>query len=74
MLKLNMPKALASVPVELICKWEHRARRLIDAYAEGLDACSAQLKVKAQKYKSQDGFWRPLYEKWTFDHIVLIML
>jgi transposase len=46
-LKLNMPKALASVPVELIRKWEHRAWRFIDAYAEGLDAHSAQLKVKA---------------------------
>jgi hypothetical protein len=54
-LKLNMPKALASVLVALIRKWEHRAWRFIDAYAEGLDARSAQLKVKAyssQRYKS----------------------
>ena len=50
-----MPKALASVPVELIRKWEHRAWRFIDTYAEGLDARSAQLKVKAyssRRYKS----------------------
>ena len=54
-LKLNMPKALASVPVELIQKWEHRSWRFIDAYSEGLDSHSAQLKVKeysSQKYKS----------------------
>ncbi|KAF8269296.1 hypothetical protein EI94DRAFT_1574630, partial [Lactarius quietus] len=54
-LKLNMPKALASVPVELIRKWEHRSWRFIDAYSEGLDAHMAHLKVKAyssQKFKS----------------------
>jgi len=46
-LKLNMPKALASICVELIRKWGQWAWRFIDAYAEGLDACAAQLKVKA---------------------------
>ena len=54
-LKLNMPKALASIRVELIRKWEQRAWRFIDAYAEGLDARAAQLKVKAyssRRYKS----------------------
>ncbi|PBK83206.1 hypothetical protein ARMGADRAFT_1089549 [Armillaria gallica] len=31
-LKENMPKALASVPVELICKWEHQMIHWMDAY------------------------------------------
>ena len=50
-----MPKALASVSVELIRKWEHRAWRFIDAYGSGLDAKEAQKQVKAfssRKYKS----------------------
>lgn len=50
-----MPKALRSVPVELIRKWEHRAWRFIDAYAEGLGAREAQSQVKAfssRTYKS----------------------
>ncbi len=41
-----MPKVLASIHVELIRKWEQWAWRFIDAYAEGLDAHTAQLKVK----------------------------
>ncbi|RDX40287.1 hypothetical protein OH76DRAFT_1459549 [Lentinus brumalis] len=54
-LRQNMPKALRSVPVELIWKWEHRAWRFIDAYAEGLGAREAQKKVKefsSRKYMS----------------------
>ena len=54
-LRQNMPKALGSVPVELIRKWEHRAWRFIDAYAEGLGARDAQKKVKefsSRTYKS----------------------
>jgi hypothetical protein len=45
-LRENMPKALASVPLERICKWEHRAWRFIDAYNTGLGAKDAQEKVK----------------------------
>ncbi|TFY69697.1 hypothetical protein EVJ58_g265 [Rhodofomes roseus] len=55
MLKENMPKALASVSVELIRKWEHRAWRFIDAYGGGLDAKQAQARVQefsSRKYKS----------------------
>jgi transposase len=54
-LKENMPKAMASVSVELIRKWEHRAWRFIDAYKGGLGATEAQRKVKefsSRKYKS----------------------
>ncbi|KAI5822465.1 hypothetical protein K523DRAFT_408518, partial [Schizophyllum commune Tattone D] len=50
-----MPKALASVSVELIRKWEHRTWQFIDAYGSGLDAKEAQKQVKAfssRKYKS----------------------
>ncbi|TBU36249.1 hypothetical protein BD309DRAFT_995672 [Dichomitus squalens] len=42
----NMPKALRSVSVELIRKWEHRAWRFIDTYTKGPGACEAQKKVK----------------------------
>ncbi|KAJ3812871.1 hypothetical protein F5876DRAFT_36415 [Lentinula aff. lateritia] len=42
----NMLKALASIQVELIRKWEHRAWRFIDAYGEGLGAKDAVTKVK----------------------------
>ncbi|TBU52039.1 hypothetical protein BD310DRAFT_833073 [Dichomitus squalens] len=54
-LRENMPKALRSVSVELIRKWEHRAWRFIDAYTEGLGAREAQKKVKefsSHRYKS----------------------
>ncbi|EJF62740.1 hypothetical protein DICSQDRAFT_30294, partial [Dichomitus squalens LYAD-421 SS1] len=54
-LRENMPKALRSVSVELLRKWEHQAWRCIDAYAEGLGACKAQYKVKefsSRRYKS----------------------
>ncbi|KAJ7623777.1 hypothetical protein FB45DRAFT_752730 [Roridomyces roridus] len=54
-LKENMPKAMASVSVELIRKWEHRAWRFIDAYKSGLAANEAQRRVKefsSRKYKS----------------------
>ncbi|KAH9939048.1 uncharacterized protein BXZ73DRAFT_44162 [Epithele typhae] len=54
-IRANMPTAMASVPVELIRKWEHRAWRFIDAYTEGLDAKDAQAKVKqfsSRQYKS----------------------
>ncbi|KAI0700377.1 hypothetical protein C8T65DRAFT_580331, partial [Cerioporus squamosus] len=54
-LRQNMPKALRSVSVELIRKWEHRAWQFIDAYGEGLGAREAQKKVKefsSRKYMS----------------------
>ncbi|TBU27119.1 hypothetical protein BD311DRAFT_846130, partial [Dichomitus squalens] len=54
-LRQNMPKALRSVSLELIRKWEHRAWRFIDAYAEGLGAREAQQKVRefsSRRYKS----------------------
>ena len=46
-LKTNLPKALASVPLDIIQKWENRTWRWIEAYHSGLDAKNAQLQVKA---------------------------
>ncbi|TBU21360.1 hypothetical protein BD311DRAFT_832187 [Dichomitus squalens] len=82
-LRQNMPKALQSVSVEVIRKWEHRAWRFIDAYAEGLGAREAQQKVKlfsSRRYKShrripeqlarqakRDGPGEEVYAKYTGD-------
>ena len=51
----NMPKALASVQVSTIRKWEHRMIRWMDAYRSGLGAKEAQFQVKvfsSKHYKS----------------------
>ncbi|KAF9012340.1 hypothetical protein BDQ17DRAFT_1232750, partial [Cyathus striatus] len=45
-LKDNLPKALSSVKLETIWKWEHRTIRWMEAYCSGLGAKDAQLKVK----------------------------
>lgn len=45
-LQENMPKALASVSVETIRKWEHRMQRWMEAYRDGLGAKDAQKQVK----------------------------
>lgn len=54
-LRENMPKAMASVRVETIRKWEHRMVRWMQAYREGKDAKEAQFQVRAfssRQYKS----------------------
>ncbi|KAJ3747056.1 hypothetical protein DFH05DRAFT_1377744, partial [Lentinula detonsa] len=54
-LKMNMPKALASVSVLTIRRWEHRMVRWMEAYRSGMDAKEAQFQVRAfssKKYKS----------------------
>ncbi|KAJ7200147.1 hypothetical protein GGX14DRAFT_372428, partial [Mycena pura] len=54
-LKANIHKAMASVSVELIRKWEHRSWRFINAYGAGLDAKDAQKQVKmfsSRQFKS----------------------
>ncbi|KAG1762082.1 hypothetical protein EDD22DRAFT_778846 [Suillus occidentalis] len=54
-LKENMPKALDSVGINTIRKWEHRMKRWMEAYESGLGAKDAQFKVKAfssRTYKS----------------------
>ncbi|KAH6905763.1 hypothetical protein BKA70DRAFT_1107273, partial [Coprinopsis sp. MPI-PUGE-AT-0042] len=54
-LKENMPKALASVGLQTIRKWEHRMKRWMSAYQEGLSTRDAQFKVKefsSAKYRS----------------------
>ena len=54
-LQENMPKALASVEVHTIWKWEHRMKRWMEAYRTGLGARDAQFRVQkfsSRKYKS----------------------
>ena len=54
-LQENLPRALESVAVETIRKWEHRMWRWLDAYDDGLAAREAQLHVQkfsSCKYKS----------------------
>ena len=54
-LKDNMPKALASVKLHTIRRWEHRMFRWMEAYRSGLETKDAQLHVKkfsSTKYKS----------------------
>lgn len=54
-LQENLPKALESVAVETIRKWEHRMWRWLEAYERGLAAHEAQLHVQkfsSRKYKS----------------------
>lgn len=45
-LQENMPKALASVDLKIIRRWEHRMIRWMDAYSSGLGAKDAQSQVK----------------------------
>jgi hypothetical protein len=54
-LKENMPKALASVPLNTIRRWEHRMYRWMEAYRSGLATREAQFQVKrfsSTAYKS----------------------
>ena len=54
-LKQNLPKALASVYIKTIRRWEHRMVRWTDAYRSGLDAKAADFQVKSfssRKYTS----------------------
>ena len=54
-LQENLPKALASVGLTTIRKWEHQMIRWMDAYRAGLTAKDAQLQVKkfsSRQYKS----------------------
>jgi hypothetical protein len=45
-LKENLPKAMASVQLSTIRKWEHCMIRWMEAYRSGLGAKDAQMKVK----------------------------
>ena len=54
-LKENLPKALDSVHIHTICKWEHQMYRWIEAYKSGLRTRDAQALVRkfsSTKYKS----------------------
>ncbi len=46
-LQMNMPKALGSVELHTIRKWEQQMKRWMDAYRGGLAAKEAQMQVKA---------------------------
>jgi hypothetical protein len=53
--KENMLKALESVPLTSIRRWEHRMYRWMEAYRSGLGTSAAQLQVKrfgSAKFKS----------------------
>jgi hypothetical protein len=53
--KENMPKALTSVKLETICKWEQQMYHWMDAYIAGLGTNKAQKQVKqfsSKRYKS----------------------
>ena len=54
-LKENMPKAMESVKLEVIRRWEHRMYRWMEAHRSGLGTADAQAHVKEfslTKYKS----------------------
>jgi hypothetical protein len=54
-LQENMPKALESVKLSTIRKWEHRMIRWMEAYRSGLGAKAAQFQVRefgTKQYKS----------------------
>lgn len=54
-LKENMPKALASVQLSTIRRWEHRMYQWMEAYREGLQTQDAQFRAwqfSSAKYKS----------------------
>jgi len=54
-LKENMPKALASVPLQTIRRWENRMYRWMEAYRSGLGTKDAQMQVckfSSPTYKS----------------------
>ncbi|KAJ8585164.1 hypothetical protein M405DRAFT_745705, partial [Rhizopogon salebrosus TDB-379] len=58
-LQENMPKALESVGIHTVRKWEHRMKRWMKAYTSGLGAKDTQFRVKAfssRTYKSH--MWR----------------
>ena len=50
-LKENMPKALKSVQLSTIRKWEHRVFRWMDAYRAGMGTSEAQKVVKENSSK-----------------------
>jgi transposase-like protein len=54
-LKENMPKALKSMQLQTIWRWEHQMYRWMDAYRAGMGTMDAQKQVKkfsSTKYKS----------------------
>ena len=50
-LKENMPKALESVQLSTIWKWEHRVFQWMDAYRAGMGTSDAQKQVKENSSK-----------------------
>jgi hypothetical protein len=72
-LQENLPKALNSVAVETIRKWEHRMWRWMEAYDGGMGAREAQLHVQkfsSRKYKSHRRVPEGLELSSTSDYII----
>lgn len=59
-LKKNLPKALESVLLLTIWKWEHRVFRWMEAYWSGMGTEDAQKKVKKFSSKTYTSHWRVL--------------
>ena len=57
-LQENMPKALKSIPIGTIWKWEHRMIRWMEAYQSGLEAKEAQIHVKEFSSRCYTSHWQ----------------
>src|SRR3984957_13435585 len=67
-LRANIPKALKSVQLSTIRKWEHRMIRWMEAYREGKGAKEAQIQVKKFSSRAQSSHLRiPEYVAQAFD-------
>jgi hypothetical protein len=67
-LRANIPKALASVELSTIWKWEHHMIQWMEAYREGKGAKEAQIQVKKFSSREQSSHRRiPEYIAQAFD-------
>jgi len=57
-LKENLPKAMASIQLSTIQKWEHHMICWMEAYRSGLGAKDAQMKVKEFSLKHHTSYRR----------------
>jgi hypothetical protein len=55
-LKVVVPAALASVPVEMMRRWEQRQIRWMNAYRKGLDCTAADADVRKLSIRAQKKF------------------
>ena len=67
-LRVNIPKALASVQLSTIQKWGHCMIQWMEAYKEGKGAKEAQIQVKKFSSQAQSSHHCiPEYVAWAFD-------